>query len=54
LLPVIQEFLVKYIQTWDGIEHQDAIFKLLSFLRPEPFERRLSKNTVIFLTNVSM
>ncbi|GBC41075.2 uncharacterized protein OCT59_001845 [Rhizophagus irregularis] len=43
LLPVIQEFLVKYIQTWDGIEHQEAIFKLLSFLRPEPFEQLSEK-----------
>ncbi|GBB86979.1 hypothetical protein RclHR1_13430003 [Rhizophagus clarus] len=43
MLPVIQEFLVKYIQTWDGIEHQEAIFKLLSFLRPEPFEQLLKK-----------
>jgi hypothetical protein len=36
---------VKYIQTWDGIEHQEEIFKLLSFLRPESFERRLSSNS---------
>ncbi|CAI2174606.1 2651_t:CDS:10 [Funneliformis geosporum] len=38
-LTEFMKFLAKYVQTWDGIEHQEAIFKLLSLLRPVPFKQ---------------
>ncbi|CAG8623440.1 19181_t:CDS:2, partial [Gigaspora rosea] len=40
LLPVIQEFLMKYIHSWDGREYHELIFRLLTFLRPGPYNRR--------------
>ncbi|KAF9434135.1 hypothetical protein BGZ76_008508 [Entomortierella beljakovae] len=38
LLPVIELFLIPYIRTWNGIDHQKEIFTLLSYLRPRSFE----------------
>ncbi|CAG8810073.1 42974_t:CDS:10, partial [Gigaspora margarita] len=39
LLPVIQEFLMKYIHSWDGREYHELIFRLLTFLRPGPYNQ---------------
>ncbi|CAG8706165.1 12887_t:CDS:10 [Dentiscutata erythropus] len=43
LLPVIQEFLMKYIQSWDGGECHELIFRLLTFLRPGPYNQLYEK-----------
>ncbi|CAG8761414.1 5653_t:CDS:10, partial [Racocetra persica] len=43
LLPGIQEFLTKYIHSWDGGEYQDLIFRLLTFLRPGPYNQFYEK-----------
>ncbi|CAG8439438.1 13145_t:CDS:10 [Acaulospora colombiana] len=39
LLPAIHEFMIKYIRSWNGIEHQGQIFSILAFLRPGPFDQ---------------
>ncbi|RUP50559.1 Mis6-domain-containing protein [Jimgerdemannia flammicorona] len=38
LFPVFETFLNSYIRSWDGIEHQQEIFKLISFVRPTSYE----------------
>ncbi|CAG8624185.1 9242_t:CDS:10, partial [Dentiscutata heterogama] len=43
LLPVIQEFLMKYIQSWDGGEYHELVFRLLTFLRPGPYNQLYEK-----------
>ncbi|CAG8558099.1 10282_t:CDS:10, partial [Acaulospora morrowiae] len=39
LVPAVHEFLTKYIHSWNGLEHQEQIFKLLTFLRPGTFDQ---------------
>ncbi|RHZ76457.1 hypothetical protein Glove_197g85 [Diversispora epigaea] len=42
LLPVVQEFMIKYIPSWNGTAHQKQIFKLLSYIRPGSFNQILA------------
>ncbi|CAG8433086.1 10715_t:CDS:10 [Diversispora eburnea] len=37
LFPVVQEFMIKYIPSWNGIAHQKQMFKLLAYIRPGSF-----------------
>ncbi|CAG8776975.1 10237_t:CDS:2, partial [Acaulospora morrowiae] len=39
LVPAVHEFLTKYVHSWNGLEYQEQIFKLLTFLRPGTFDQ---------------
>ncbi|CAG8686538.1 10586_t:CDS:10, partial [Cetraspora pellucida] len=43
LLPDVQEFLTKYVYSWDGGEYQELIFRLLTFLRTGPYNQFYEK-----------
>ncbi|RUS18846.1 hypothetical protein BC937DRAFT_88271 [Endogone sp. FLAS-F59071] len=42
LFPVFEIFLDSYVRSWDGVEHQEEIFKLISFVRPTSYEGALT------------
>jgi len=39
-IPVVDEFIVKYLETWNGVDHSAAIFALIPFMRLRPFAGR--------------
>ncbi|KAI1315956.1 hypothetical protein EDD11_010594 [Mortierella claussenii] len=38
LLPVMDQFLIPYVRVWNGIDYQQEIFTLLTYLRPRSYE----------------
>ncbi|KAI8366097.1 Mis6-domain-containing protein [Radiomyces spectabilis] len=37
-IPVLETFLKDYIKTWNGVEFEQEIFELLTFVKPETYE----------------
>ncbi|CAG8494308.1 8443_t:CDS:10 [Ambispora gerdemannii] len=37
LLPIFEDFLKKFIITWNGEQNQELIFKLLTYIKPQAF-----------------
>ncbi|CAG8659270.1 7903_t:CDS:10, partial [Ambispora leptoticha] len=37
LLPIFEDFLKKFIITWDGEQNRDLIFRLLTYIKPQAF-----------------
>jgi len=37
-IPAVEDFLVTYLKTWNGVRHRESLLKLMSCLRIQPFE----------------